>query len=88
MNCSHSSHSGVGKDITLVTLDIFGSADLWGWDERAMQLARETYDTILHTTMAKFFGYEVSTDGDSSLIAFHEASDAVAWCLQTQQVES
>jgi class 3 adenylate cyclase len=34
--------------------------------------------------MGVFYGYEVSTEGDAFLVAFHEPFDAVAWCLATQ----
>jgi hypothetical protein len=34
--------------------------------------------------MTRFFGYEVSTEGDAFLAAFHEPFDAVAWCLSVQ----
>lgn len=34
--------------------------------------------------MSKFYGYEVSTEGDAFLVAFHEPFDAVAWCLTVQ----
>ena len=32
----------------------------------------------------QFYGYEVSTEGDAFLVAFHEPFDAVAWCLCVQ----
>jgi class 3 adenylate cyclase len=34
--------------------------------------------------MGNFYGYEVSTEGDAFLVAFHDPFDAVAWCLATQ----
>jgi class 3 adenylate cyclase len=34
--------------------------------------------------MSNFYGYEVSTEGDAFLVAFHEPFDACAWCLATQ----
>lgn len=37
--------------------------------------------------MSRFFGYEVSTEGDSFLVAFHEPGDAVAFALAVQQGE-
>ena len=32
----------------------------------------------------RFYGYEVATEGDAFILAFHEPVDAVAWCLCTQ----
>ncbi|KIY91819.1 hypothetical protein MNEG_16144 [Monoraphidium neglectum] len=34
--------------------------------------------------MTRFYGYEVSTEGDAFLVAFHEPFDAAAWCLAVQ----
>lgn len=34
--------------------------------------------------MTIFYGYEVSTEGDAFLVAFHEPFDAAAWCLCVQ----
>ena len=36
--------------------------------------------------MVRFNGYEISTEGDAFTIAFHDAADAVAWSIATQQV--
>jgi class 3 adenylate cyclase len=33
----------------------------------------------------RFCGYEVTTEGDSFTIAFHDAFDAVVWALATQR---
>ena len=36
--------------------------------------------------MAQFHGYEVCTEGDAFLVAFHTPEDACAWCVAVQQV--
>ena len=33
----------------------------------------------------RFYGYEVATEGDAFVLAFHEPLDAVGWCLYTQK---
>ncbi|KAK9863985.1 hypothetical protein WJX84_001650 [Apatococcus fuscideae] len=33
----------------------------------------------------RYFGYEVTTEGDSFTMAFHDPIDAVAWCMHVQQ---
>lgn len=38
---------------------------------------------VFHSSV-QFYGYEVSTEGDAFLVAFHEPFDAVAWCLCVQ----
>jgi class 3 adenylate cyclase len=42
------------------------------------------HDKLMRQMMSKFYGYEVSTEGDAFLVAFHDPVDAVAWCLATQ----
>lgn len=49
-----------------------------------MSAAIDMHDRLLRQYMAQFFGYEVQTEGDAFLVAFHEPFDAVAWCLTTQ----
>lgn len=39
---------------------------------------------VLCCAVPQFYGYEVSTEGDAFLVAFHEPFDAVAWCLCVQ----
>ena len=36
--------------------------------------------------MGRFHGYEVCTEGDAFLVAFHTPEDACAWCVAVQQV--
>ena len=33
----------------------------------------------------RYWGYEIATEGDSFLLAFHDPSDAVEWAVTTQQ---
>ena len=51
-----------------------------------MDKATDVHDHIVRTQMARFNGYEISTEGDAFTIAFHDAADAVAWSIATQQV--
>ena len=51
-----------------------------------MDKATDVHDHIVRTQMAHFNGYEISTEGDAFTIAFHDAADAVAWSIATQQV--
>ena len=56
------------------------------WNETAMNEAIDTHDRVMRALLSKFSGYEVATEGDAFLMAFHDAADAVAWCTATQQV--
>ena len=51
-----------------------------------MDKAIDVHDNIIRTQLRRFNGYEVTTEGDAFLIAFHDASDAIAWTIATQQV--
>ena len=53
-----------------------------------MDKAIDVHDHVIRTQLGKYNGYEVTTEGDAFLLAFHEASDAIAWSLATQQVST
>lgn len=74
--------------VCLVSTDVEGSTELWEWDREAMDAATKVHDRIMRSKLSDFHGYEVSTEGDSFLVAFHEPADAIAWAITTQQVSS
>ena len=53
-----------------------------------MDKAVDVHDHVVRTQLARFNGYEISTEGDAFTIAFHDAADAVAWSIATQQVST
>ena len=53
-----------------------------------MDQAIDVHDHVIRTQLGKYNGYEVTTEGDAFLLAFHEASDAIAWSAATQQVST
>ncbi|KXZ45803.1 hypothetical protein GPECTOR_50g597 [Gonium pectorale] len=68
--------------ISLSTVE--GSTELWEWDTDLMAAAIDLHDHTLRSQMSKWYGYEVQTEGDAFLMAFHEPADAVGWCITTQ----
>ena len=46
-------------------------------DSQVMQRALDTHDTLLRALLARYYGYEVTTEGDSFTMAFHDPVDAV-----------
>ena len=64
--------------------DVEGSTELWEWSMEVMSVANDLHDRMLRSQLTRFYGYEVTTEGDAFLCAFHEPMDAVAWCLATQ----
>ena len=63
-----------------------GSTELWEWDNVSMDEANALHDKIMRGHLRDFFGFEVSTEGDAFLLAFHDPVDAVKWCIAVQQV--
>ena len=59
---------------------------MWEWDNKAMMEAINLHDRVMRMHMAKYGGYEVATEGDAFLIAFHTPGNAVAYATATQQV--
>lgn len=73
-----------GEPLVVVATDVQGSTELWEWNGRAMAQATNIHDTLLRRLLPEHFGYEVVTEGDSFLCAFHDAVDATRWALQVQ----
>ena len=46
-------------------------------DAQVMQRALDTHDRTLRLLLSRYFGYEVTTEGDSFTMAFHDPIDAV-----------
>lgn len=46
-------------------------------DSQVMQRALDMHDTVLRALLARYYGYEVTTEGDSFTMAFHDPVDAV-----------
>lgn len=71
-------------DFTMVFTDVQGSTSLWEANPEAMQQALRLHDATIRQVLAKHEGYEVATEGDAFQLAFHDATDAVAFCLEVQ----
>ncbi|KAK9864064.1 hypothetical protein WJX84_001938, partial [Apatococcus fuscideae] len=74
-----------GQEMSLVATDVQGSTELWEWNNFVADSAMVTHDETMRNQLGKFGGYEVSTEGDAFVCAFHSAEAAVAWALSTQQ---
>jgi len=72
--------------VTLVCTDVEGSTEMWEWDNKAMMDAISLHDRVMRMHLPKFGGYEVATEGDAFVIAFHTPGKAVGWAAATQQV--
>eukprot|EP00906_Rhabdomonas_costata_P011291 RCo016023 len=70
--------------IAIVFTDIQGSTQLWDQHPEEMSAALELHNRAIREELATFGGYEVKTIGDSFMIAFPNALDAVACCVNIQ----
>lgn len=70
--------------VTMVFTDVQGSTSLWEANPRAMDRALRIHDTVMRQNVAKCGGYEVTTEGDAFQVVFHDAIDAVEFCLLVQ----
>lgn len=59
---------------------------MWEWNSEVMQDAISVHDSALRKLMSTHHGYEVMTEGDAFIIAFHEPRDAIMYCLHTQDI--
>ena len=65
-----------------------GSTELWEFDKETMDEAISLHDKLLRGHLREYSGYEVATEGDAFVIAFHEATDAIRWCIAVQKVRA
>ena len=84
--CAHAPGAGgVPLPVTVVISDIEGSTEMWEHNPKATQIACDLHDEVMRKAADTFCGYEITTEGDSFSFAFHEASDACAFCLHVQR---
>ena len=60
--------------------------DVWGKLMLRCGQAISAHDRVIRSLMAQHHGFEVCTEGDAFLVAFHTPEDACAWCVAVQQV--
>ena len=68
--------------VSWVFTDVAGSTRLWEWDPEAMDRAIDLHNAMMRGMMGEFAGHEIRNEGDSFTIAFHDALDAVKFCLK------
>jgi hypothetical protein len=57
---------------------------MWEWNSKVMQEAIFVHDSTIRQLIPVHYGVEVMTEGDAFIIAFHEPSDAIMYCLHAQ----
>lgn len=72
-------------NVTLVFTDVQGSTALWEADPTNMCIALEQHNELMRRLIHSHRGYEVKTEGDAFMIAFHSSLDAVEFCVAVQK---
>lgn len=71
--------------VVLVFTDVQSSTQLWEQCGEAMRVALDVHNRVLRARLSTTSGYEVKTQGDSFMVAFPSALEAVRWCLEAQE---
>ncbi|KAF5841954.1 hypothetical protein DUNSADRAFT_10125 [Dunaliella salina] len=71
--------------VTWVCTDVADSTWLWEWDAEVMDQAIAMHNTTIRELLEEQGGHEIRNEGDSFVMSFHDASDAVRFCLQVQE---
>eukprot|EP00892_Ulva_mutabilis_P004658 jgi/Ulvmu1/2564/UM014_0015.1 len=71
--------------VTMVMTDVEGSTKLWEWNAPVMAAAISMHDSFLRRMLRRCYGYEVTTERDAFIVAFHSATDAVEWAMAVQE---
>lgn len=53
-------------------------------DPVVMREAQDIHDALFRYVLAQCCGHEITTEGDSFLLAFHDPMDAAAFCMHVQ----
>ncbi|MCE9583945.1 MAG: adenylate/guanylate cyclase domain-containing protein [Planctomycetes bacterium] len=71
--------------VTLVFTDLQGSTELWERHGDSFRPVLEQHHRIMRDAIAARAGFEVKTEGDSFMVAFGRASDALRFAMEAQQ---
>ncbi|KAG1672359.1 hypothetical protein FOA52_010977 [Chlamydomonas sp. UWO 241] len=75
-----------GPNTTLVVTDIQDSTNMWETlPGDVMDESLVTHNTIMQRCLSEHHGVKSATEGDSFIMAFHTATDAVLFCLAVQE---
>ena len=76
---------GEMSSTTYCATDIEGSTALWEIAPKVMNDAQRIHDDVLRKCIEKHDGYEVATEGDAFIVAFHTPTDGLAFSAAVQR---
>lgn len=68
--------------VTWVFSDVAGSTKLWEDYPDDMSKAIDMHNSMMRELLDEFAGHEIRNEGDSFALAFHDAIDAVQFCVK------
>jgi len=71
-------------EVSFVFTDVQSSTLLWEQNAAAMEEALKLHNAIMRKCCADACGYEITTEGDAFLLAFHDSVDAIEFSLRVQ----
>jgi len=71
--------------VAVVITDVEGSTALWEWDASVMKESIVVHEEVIRRNITRFEGYELSDEGDSLAVVFHDVFAAMKFALVTQQ---
>jgi serine/threonine protein kinase len=71
--------------LALVFTDIQGSTRIWESDEDVARHSLRAHDAVMRSSLNRFGGYEVKTEGDAFMIAFNNSTRAIRFCVDVQR---
>ncbi|KAG2393211.1 hypothetical protein C9374_009788 [Naegleria lovaniensis] len=75
---------GPKGDVTLVFTDVQDSTRLWELDMDIMQQSIKVHNDVMRQVLDETEGFEVKTEGDAFMCAFHTTEDAIEFALRAQ----
>ncbi|KAF0980605.1 hypothetical protein FDP41_013088 [Naegleria fowleri] len=75
---------GPKGEVTLVFTDVQDSTRLWELNIDTMQQSIKVHNDIMRQVLDETEGFEVKTEGDAFMCAFHTTEDAVEFALRAQ----
>eukprot|EP00877_Chromochloris_zofingiensis_P010018 jgi/Chrzof1/526/Cz01g19020.t1 len=72
--------------LSIVVTDIEGYSDLFKQSPELMQKALDLHNAVIRKAKYTTCGSTLEQEGDSYILGFHEAYDAVAFCLQVESL--
>mmetsp|Transcript_39544 Transcript_39544/g.88481 ORF Transcript_39544/g.88481 Transcript_39544/m.88481 type:complete len:718 (-) Transcript_39544:152-2305(-) len=73
-----------GDKVVYLETDLQSSTKLWEHHTDVMHKAIKVHHNLMRSLALEYFGWELATEGDAFLLAFHDVYDAVSFALTFQ----